>query len=684
MSVSSQSSGSSLIPGVPRVGAVRCYWALLKPRYAAHPDPVVREQRLELEFVHPDPILDVHLSKQKVSMMGRGVLEFIHPHEREQARRDLLSAINADDLQGSVTRVRFARLSRIRTLLGCPPEENEFPTDAETFVEDDEYLILDLVLNWVADGLLLAFFHSIKDKDPVGNNDPKRSHEEWSNWCGTRFMGEDQIEALHKNISYLIPVAKPTQHPPARVFQLHLYPPDDAPSPSTPPQLIFSWPPPRPVGAPPGPDGLYSAAEYCDMMKHIDMDPSQLTAGPGELRTNCTTRYGAHHLVTTEGLHRTVTSVFIPYGKLVFACFQTIKEYPLGSNGAAVYGPAGTAGQGPMPQGQQAAQAQVAGQGLGARGNAGPEDSPWTSSPLQHPAVSSTPPQGHSRPQPQPHQAQQSHSEAQGLHFASQQTMGWPPTDPSLLPQHGHHHQHQHHAHAHHDPAVAQDPWDPTAWHLPIPMTHPHHSIPHTTPPPPLPLGQHHQHGDLSQPAYPTPASAPPYAAYFGDYAVGGLGDANGAGAGVNAAQGSGQPASAPAGQPQRQQSTGINGGGLVNGNGSVNGVGSIAQAVAGPNAVVETAAPPVSNGNSRGSTRPLVRPPGDVECCVMCGIRESPEWRKNENGVKDLCNACGLRLARQVAKREGRQKPRKKVRADSSAPRSDGATKDAYGIAGN
>ena len=47
-------------------------------------------------------------------------------------------------------RMRFARLSRIRTILGCPPEDNTIPHDASTFVEDDEYLVLDLVLNWVS------------------------------------------------------------------------------------------------------------------------------------------------------------------------------------------------------------------------------------------------------------------------------------------------------------------------------------------------------------------------------------------------------------------------------------------------------------------------------------------------------------------------------------------------------
>lgn len=51
--------------------------------------------------------------------------------------------------------MRFARLSRVRQLLGCAPEDVDIPYDVSTFVEDDEYLILDLVLNWVIEFLLL-------------------------------------------------------------------------------------------------------------------------------------------------------------------------------------------------------------------------------------------------------------------------------------------------------------------------------------------------------------------------------------------------------------------------------------------------------------------------------------------------------------------------------------------------
>lgn len=55
-------------------------------------------------------------------------------------------------------RVRFARLSRLRTILGASPEENDIPFDANTFVEDDEYLVLDLVLNWASSTFVIAAF----------------------------------------------------------------------------------------------------------------------------------------------------------------------------------------------------------------------------------------------------------------------------------------------------------------------------------------------------------------------------------------------------------------------------------------------------------------------------------------------------------------------------------------------
>lgn len=48
-----------------------------------------------------------------------------------------------------MNRVRFARLSRIKIILGCAPEEMDLPDQIHLVVEDDDYLILDVVINWV-------------------------------------------------------------------------------------------------------------------------------------------------------------------------------------------------------------------------------------------------------------------------------------------------------------------------------------------------------------------------------------------------------------------------------------------------------------------------------------------------------------------------------------------------------
>jgi hypothetical protein len=46
------------------------------------------------------------------------------------------------------------------------------------------------------DGLILAFFHAIKDKDKEMDNDPKLRHQEWSNYCGTPGF-TDEVSACH-------------------------------------------------------------------------------------------------------------------------------------------------------------------------------------------------------------------------------------------------------------------------------------------------------------------------------------------------------------------------------------------------------------------------------------------------------------------------------------------------------
>ncbi|KAG0208052.1 hypothetical protein BGX28_000872 [Mortierella sp. GBA30] len=55
------------------------------------------------------------------------------------------------------------------------------------------------------------------------------------------------------------------------------------------------------------------------------------------------------------------------------------------------------------------------------------------------------------------------------------------------------------------------------------------------------------------------------------------------------------------------------------------------------------------SNSNGHGGHTMRVSP--EEKACESCGTTNSPEWRRGQSGKKDLCNACGLRYSRSVAR---------------------------------
>lgn len=64
---------------------------------------------------------------------------------------------------------------------------------------------------------------------------------------------------------------------------------------------------------------------------------------------------------------------------------------------------------------------------------------------------------------------------------------------------------------------------------------------------------------------------------------------------------------------------------------------------------------PITSEGHASVSTRSAVTGGdgnGAPRCCTSCGAQNSPEWRKGPNGIKSLCNACGLRFSRAQARK--------------------------------
>ncbi|KAF9094329.1 hypothetical protein BGX23_002254 [Mortierella sp. AD031] len=60
-------------------------------------------------------------------------------------------------------------------------------------------------------------------------------------------------------------------------------------------------------------------------------------------------------------------------------------------------------------------------------------------------------------------------------------------------------------------------------------------------------------------------------------------------------------------------------------------------------------------SSSTNGHNGHVLRVGQEEKACESCGTTNSPEWRRGQSGKKDLCNACGLRYSRSVA-RQNRQ----------------------------
>lgn len=69
---------------------------------------------------------------------------------------------------------------------------------------------------------------------------------------------------------------------------------------------------------------------------------------------------------------------------------------------------------------------------------------------------------------------------------------------------------------------------------------------------------------------------------------------------------------------------------------------------------------PPEDNYGDDAARRKKIRKMHAAEqyVCVTCGRTDSPEWRKGPQGPKTLCNACGLRWAKQVRTKQDEEQP--------------------------
>ena len=306
------------------LGKTRCYWALLSADYTRGNGPTGEK----LQFVYLDPILQQHMAEQTAKMVGSDFYDYVHPEERDRVLDDMQKIVESRTLFGSVTRCRYSRLPRIREMLGAsnPPRDPE----ADRYVEDDNFVAIDIVINWIGDGMLLCFFHAIIDKAAQDNDEQQKS--DWTNWCGTPGASFTlrQCETIWKQVKAAPREAIPTSGP-DHVFQVIEAGPDS--------RVLLSWPPPRLFSATVGADvlaqsdttafqdGSYFADDFARLAQGVSIAPG--SSSLSDANTSCTRRFRAKHTLTTEGKVRSIESVLIPYGGVILACFHTTSQQEL-------------------------------------------------------------------------------------------------------------------------------------------------------------------------------------------------------------------------------------------------------------------------------------------------------------------------------------------------------------------
>ncbi|KAJ9479750.1 hypothetical protein PHBOTO_003256 [Pseudozyma hubeiensis] len=310
----------------PRVelGKTRCYWALLSADYSKGKGPTGDR----LQFVYLDPVLQQHMDQQAASMVGSDFYDYVHPEERERVIDDMQRIVESRTLFGSVTRCRYSRIPHIRELLGAvnPPRDPE----ADRYVEDDSFVAIDIIINWIGDGMLLCFFHAIIDKAAEDNDEQNKS--DWTNWCGnpTGSFTQHQCDTIWKQVKATPREAFPESGP-DHVFQV-IEAGEDS-------KVLLSWPPPRLFSRQVDADllaqsdttafkdGSYFADDFARLARGVSIAPG--SSSLSDANTSCTRRFRAKHTLTTEGKVRSIESVLIPYGGVILACFHTTFQQAL-------------------------------------------------------------------------------------------------------------------------------------------------------------------------------------------------------------------------------------------------------------------------------------------------------------------------------------------------------------------
>ncbi|KAK2462978.1 hypothetical protein APHAL10511_005030 [Amanita phalloides] len=254
-----------------------CYWALLNS---------------SLDFIYLDPVLSDHLADQANLLLGKSLIQFVHPDEQASAKHDIGSVVQRKTMHGSITRIRFSRLSRIRRLLGYDGPWSDPHADRASL--DQHYMVVDIVTNWAADGLVLCFIHAAAEND---SDEQKKS--DWTNWCGTPVMDVHQIQRLCHALLMYIP-----QGSMSRVFQIL--------SNSQERSLLISWPPDQVHN-----DGAPTGRDFAKLVETVEFGTNPSL---NDAKTTCARRYRS--IRPLPFFAEAVESIFVPHGSVIFACHK--------------------------------------------------------------------------------------------------------------------------------------------------------------------------------------------------------------------------------------------------------------------------------------------------------------------------------------------------------------------------
>ncbi|CAG8438606.1 9716_t:CDS:2 [Diversispora eburnea] len=262
-----------------------CFWSLLSIK--------------TLCFVYISPWLSKALGSEQNLLLGTSFFDYFHPEEQALARRDLSEFVKKKSLTCSITRCQYNNVSSMRrklqqsSIMNSPqsPPQNSFKnvSSISTTISND-YEIMNVGMYVVSHDIVLACFNS----DLLYNSGESEFTKEELNKLFTFLHKHSLTERIPQEIFL---------EEPNRIFQILDTNSKD---------LLFTWPDPTIPGSHKVLDVSYNKEDFSRLLLEDNI-------------TNCLQSvHDKRVLLLKSGKYSQVESVIIPYGDIIFACFQIL------------------------------------------------------------------------------------------------------------------------------------------------------------------------------------------------------------------------------------------------------------------------------------------------------------------------------------------------------------------------